>query len=104
MKSIRVIPVSAVLSRVPYVYDFLHMARIPRLHTYIHIYTAVRAAVAAARAARAGTESKSQVHRMGGVPRLSSRVLDWKKCPHTLQALLVGNFSALGTPIIGNFI
>ena len=33
MKSVRVIPVSAVLSRVPYGYDFLHMARIRGLHT-----------------------------------------------------------------------
>jgi len=33
VKSIRVIPVSAVLSRVPCGYDFLHMGRIPRLHT-----------------------------------------------------------------------
>ena len=33
MKSVRVIPVSAVLSRVPYGYVFLHMGRIPRLHT-----------------------------------------------------------------------
>ena len=31
--SVRVIPVSAVLSRVPYGYDFLHMARIRGLHT-----------------------------------------------------------------------
>ena len=34
MKSVRVIPVSAVLSRVPYGYVFLHMARIRVLHTY----------------------------------------------------------------------
>ena len=33
MKSVRVIPVSAVLSRVPYGYDFLHMGRIRGLHT-----------------------------------------------------------------------
>jgi hypothetical protein len=33
MKSVRVIPVSAVLSRVPYGYDFLQIGRIPRLHT-----------------------------------------------------------------------
>ena len=35
MTSVRVIPVSAVLSRVPYGYDFLHMARIRGLHTYM---------------------------------------------------------------------
>ena len=34
MKSVRVIPVSAVLSRVPYGYVFLHMGRIPRLNTW----------------------------------------------------------------------
>ena len=33
VKSIRVIPVSAVLSRVPYGYVFLHMGRIRELHT-----------------------------------------------------------------------
>ena len=33
MKLVRVIPVSAVLSRVPYGYVFLHMARIRGLHT-----------------------------------------------------------------------
>ena len=33
MKSVRVISVSAVLSRVPYGYVFLHMGRIPCLHT-----------------------------------------------------------------------
>ena len=33
MKSVRVIPVSAVLSRVPYGYVFLHMARNRGLHT-----------------------------------------------------------------------
>ena len=33
MTSVRVIPVSAVLSRVPYGYDFLHMARNRGLHT-----------------------------------------------------------------------
>jgi hypothetical protein len=36
VKSIRVIPVSAVLSRVPYGYDFLHMGRIRALHTAVH--------------------------------------------------------------------
>ena len=35
MTSVRVIPVSAVLSRVPYGYDFLHMARIRGLHTNV---------------------------------------------------------------------
>ena len=35
MKSVRVIPVSAVLSRVPYGYVFLHMPRIRVLHTVL---------------------------------------------------------------------
>ena len=38
MKSVRVIPVSAVLSRVPYGYVFLHMGRIRVLHTELHIF------------------------------------------------------------------
>ena len=35
MKSVRVIPVSAVHSRVPYGYVFLHIARIRVLHTRV---------------------------------------------------------------------
>ena len=37
MKLVRVIPESAVLSRVPYGYVFLHVRRIPRLHTDVRL-------------------------------------------------------------------
>ena len=44
VKLIRVIPVSAVLSRVPYGYVFLHIARIRVLHTKLDVFEGNRLA------------------------------------------------------------